>query len=472
MRAAGRTAAWAALLCAAPMRSLPLSMPATLDPAASNFTDAAETEPDEPDACASSVIADAEGALWVFALGRDGNLHAKQQHARHRSHGPEGWSAWSSLGAVGPTRPGGPVATALPGGVLIVAVCDGKGRMRTRTRQPGAAEWDGWQLLDGPDGGGCAFAPSLIVDGGGRLHAFTVAASDKQVLHGVWAQPLPRCAAAECSRAVRGAWSAVGGRATASPIAELAADGGISVVVRGALGALFSRSLPPKTGGVEDGEGEWGRWQVVPGRVRGSPALTRRPDAPALLELYGRGLDSAAWRLYQKPMRPPPSAIWAPRAPLGGVLGSAPAAAVDRNGRVHVVALGPDGTVWHRQQRPRRQAVVSVGHSLAGGGEGGVAAQGGFEWSEWRSLGGEAATVPVAAIGADGLLAVVVGAADGNLYLKPQRFEGGEPVPSAAAAVEGGASEALAPAASPAGDAALGWGEWELLGGPVRAFTC
>lgn len=176
----------------------------------------------------------------------------------------------------------------------------------------------------------------------------------------------------------------------------------------------------------------------------------------ALLSLVGRGLhDSAAFRLRQAPANsaPPTSsasgaegggaegggaegggaeggggagdaaagggraAVWPRRQPLGGVLASAPVAAEEAaSGEQHLFALGPDGTTWHRA-------------ASAGG---------------WTSLGGEAVTVPLAAIRPDGLLSVVVGGSDGHLYVKPMVRANGT----------------------------VGWGVWASLGGPVNMFAC
>ena len=104
------------------------------------------------------------------------------------------------------------------------------------------------------------------------------------------------------------------------------------------------------------------------------------------------------------------------------------------DGLAHLVALGPDRTVWHRRQLFDAATLLT-------------------SWSPWGSLGGEASSGLTVATRSDGLLDVIVRGADRNLYRKPQRF---------VAADKDNASTSNQ----------LRWGSWEFLGGPVRNFPC
>ena len=406
---------------------------------------------DAPDFCPAAAVSTGGASMIVVAQAANGQVIAKAVGADGRA------SSWSVASpASGNSLRGGPAVAVLPRGLgMFVAVCDGAGTLRGALLRPpaGASEqpaWGAWHPL-GAAPGDCGFTPTLVADERSLLHAFAVAARDGELWHGTWAADALNLdsmlsAKASADGAPLFAWQSLTARFTASPVAAIDASGELQLVGRGASGQLFHRSAthsatPGATFSATPGGGSrWSwrpRWHALDGPVRGSPRLPLRTRATPLLELVGRGrTDSAAYRLSQTPLRPPREVAWGRRQPLGGVLASAPSAAQDGNGDMHLFGLGPDGTVWHRRLAqpdsatppPLPPAVVTPP-------------------SQWGSLGGELDSAPVAALRADGLVSVLAGGVDGQLYLKSQE----------AKSADGSAS---------------GWGAWRSLGGPIRAFAC
>ena len=388
-------------------------------------------------------------------------------------------------------------AGALRGALLRVAAAaagSGDSSLSAGLSAPAAApEWGAWHLLGSGSSIECATTPTVVADERSLLHVFAVDTRDGELWHGTWAAELPAQAAmlpaddpvenngdeaeeemetergqlpprrASSARALADAqallfasapsvplmaWSSLSARVTASPVAAFDSAGTLHLVGRGGSGQLFHRSATYGGGGGSQGRGSgssgagwrWAvRWHALDGRVRGSPRLPLRSRPLMLLDLLGRGrADSAAYRVAQAPLRPPREVAWGRRQPLGGVLASAPTAAEDAAGRLHVFGLGPDGTAWHRTlaspdtaaapRPPSDGEAPSLVTSLPP--------------SLWGSLGGELNSVPLAALRADGTVSVVVGGTDGSLYLKSQQQHGAD------------------------------WGEWRSVGGPIRTFAC
>ena len=482
-----------ALLAIPGARAATSSVPTPLTPPTSNSsTFSASLAPppadyDAPDFCPGTVLS-SSSSLIVVAQATSGQVIAKAVGMNGKG---SGWEQASS--ASGTTLRGGPAAVLLPHGLgIFIAVCDGAGALRGTLLRPPAEDgsmglvWGSWHTLGAGAAVDCGTTPTLVADERSLLHIFAVGARDGELWHGTWittpqrdvhsiveqkqgkarepagtaegapaeeadvdtARTTQRAAGAEDAEALLFtpssdgsllAWTALSARVTASPVATLDSVGDLHLVGRGASGQLFHRSATCGRRGIAAAGCEWStRWHALDGRVRGSPRLPLRRHAMQLLELLGRGrADSAAYRLAQTPLRPPREVSWGRRQPLGGVLASAPTAAEDSTGRMHVFGLGPDGTAWHRALSAPDSA--SAPRPLSQSQQLGVS----MSSSHWSSLGGELDTAPVAAVRSDGSVAVIARGADGALYLKSQNAAADDT-----------------------------WAEWQSVGGPVRAFAC
>src|SRR5690242_11758195 len=76
------------------------------------------------------------------------------------------------------------------------------------------------------------------------------------------------------------------------------------------------------------------------------------------------GLAGAVWHAWQESPNGDWSGWYSFGQPGSGISGNAPAVARNSDGRLQVVVIADDGTVWHRAQT----------------------APSGFDWSDWRSL--------------------------------------------------------------------------------------
>lgn len=399
-------------------------------------------EDEDPDQCAVVVASNFDRRLELFSLGDDGQAYHKAQHA-------DGAGSWVVL-ANTPPHDGG-LAVVLAADRLILAICGTEGSIHlTAQAEPNGAtgRWTTWRPVGGPPGG-CKHTPSLVLGSAAALHIFAADAQTRQLWSSTWPWSGGACdyrqlflgtnearVAAGC-----GPWERLGGEATGAASAVLLA-GRLHAFVRGPGGALFQKAQRPAeiemeieadtAGGGGGSGGGWGNWTVLAGAASSTPRLPALTGGAELARLFFLGTDHEVHQLRQVPEAG--GTAWSAAEPLGGVVASAPAAGLNINGLAHLVALGPDRTVWHRRQLFDETTLLT-------------------SWSPWGSLGGETSSGPTVATRSDGLLDIIVRGADRNLYRKSQRF---------VAADKDNASTGNQ----------LRWGSWEFLGGPVRNFPC
>ena len=427
-----------------------------------------------PEQCPAVLAPLAADRLLLLAIGDGGQIFEKEM----RTDGVDGGNTsptpvggrWSPLGlAVGNLR-GSLAMTVLPDAGVLISVCN-DGRLLAALRSA-AGKWGGWQPFgEGSMKGGCAFTPALMACERAVLHVFAVATGDGQLFHGHWRRGAPAAwPAAPMAPPLE--WDGLSARLSRTATIDGAVDalGGVQIVVKTADGSLFSRRRAPiasasttsafawagrTTHSSDDAQisPHWDGWRALDGRALGSPRLAQirpRTASSRLLEVYSRGIaDSMAWRHAQvavaRPLRRAIQGDGGAGAKGGEVTGeaagdeggwqwrreslssgapiaSSPAVVVGRDGEKHVLALAPDGTVWHR--------VHAVGGQSTG----------------WSSLGGTSASMPQAFLDASGRLAhALTLGTDSMLYVKAQRLHA---------------------------NGTVAWGEWEALGGPVRALEC
>ncbi len=169
---------------------------------------------------------------------------------------------------------------------------------------------------------------------------------------------------------------------------------------------------------------DWSGWASLgapPGQFMGQPAVGRNADGR--LEVFVRvGLMSTGtvWHIWQDPHSPTAWSGWDPLdAPPGGVGGHFLLVGSNADGRLEVLAVATDGSLWHTWQ------------TVPNGG-----------WSGWGTLGAPAGvSLGWAAVGAnqDGRLEVFASGSDGALWHLWQLAGG------------------------------MGWSAWDSLGAPARA---
>ena len=416
--------------------------------------DPAKVDDEDPDQCAVVVGSNYDTRLELFAVGDDGQVY----HRPQRSHGRD-WDSWAPIQGAPALRGGLAVVRAQDR--LIVGLCgtDGSLHVAAQAEPNGSGgRWAAFRPIGGPPGG-CKHRPTLIVGRKGELHLFAVGdtTSAGQLWHASWPwnggvcdyRQLVLYASAEAALAAGcGEWALLGGEATDAP-SVVESAGLLHVFVRGPGGALFQKVELPAAAADATTTTAWGNWSALEGSASSTPRLPVLTSGTSVVELYYRGYDHALWQLRQgvptgvpeaqaqaqaqaQPVEAqPPPLGWSSPQPLGGVVASGPAAGANVDNLAHVVALGPDRTVWHKRQffDPK---TLSAG------------------WYNWGSLGGEASSGPTVATTGDGLLEVFIRGTDRNLYRKPQLFD-------PANATDG---------------AKLRWGSWEFLGGPMHSFPC
>ncbi|MEV7416686.1 family 43 glycosylhydrolase [Streptomyces sp. NPDC089919] len=265
----------------------------------------------------------ADGRLEVFSLAPGG---AALHHRVQRADG--GWGDWEGFGG-----PAGAVpAVALgAGGRLEVFALAPAGALVARRRQsaPGGPAWDPW---DASFGGPAGAPPVVAANDDGRLEVFALEPGGTGILHrwqlapgGDWS-----------------GWERFGTAAGAAP--RVARDGSgrltVTAIAPSGTGAFARRQAAP-SGGWED-------WQPFAGWAAAAPLLI--PGADGRLEAFcaapgGERLD--------RRRQLAPGGGWSAAEEFGepaAVLGSAPAAAADATGRVHVFAVTGEGRVRTRVQ--------------------------------------------------------------------------------------------------------------------------
>ena len=389
---------------------------------------------DDTNACAVVAGENHDARLELFALGDDAIVYHKPQH-----RGGSSWASWTALPPSPPFR-GGIEVVRSSAGRLLAAVCGKDGALRLAAqRNPGTMDdWSGWEKIGTPPDGGCKFRPALLVDAEGHAHVFSAAKSTGAL----WESA--RAAGSACDLTARTAadercdvWRPLGGSASAPPTASLSSDGRVHVFITGPGGAVFARAQHT----LAEGTHRWAEWRALVGASSAAAVPPALSSVHHMFHAFVRGHDHAAWHARQMPTDggggadglAAKAASWLPWERLGGVLASAPAAAVDVMGMLHVLAIGADRGVWHTQQTVRELRNASS-----------VDAQLAMRWANWSSLGGEASAAPAVVTRADGMLEVLIRGADRNLYRKPQFQAAG----------------------------VLSWGAWEFVGGPVATFPC
>ena len=172
-----------------------------------------------------------------------------------------------------------------------------------------------------------------------------------------------------------GAWTSIGGAATAPPAIAAGPGGQLAVAVRGTDHAIWIRTFAPATG--------WSGWASAGAEVSDAPiGLTF--TASGDLDAFVTGTDNQAYQDTRHAGR------WSGWQSLGGILAGGPAATLS-GGQVEIFVQSTGGVAYERTN--------------AG------------TWSAWLSLGGVLTTSPAAASQGAGSSSVVAGGTDGRLYL-------------------------------------------------------
>lgn len=250
---------------------------------------------------------------------------------------------WTSLGnpdqrlsGVDPTRVGVPTATIDQQGRLVVFVRNSAGALTMREEKaPGGGDWHDWSVLGGSD---VQDPPTAIEDEDNRLHVF--AATRDRVLH--WQQQ-PDGSLRSATTPFRKIQPA------GPPVAVRAAGGNTRVFARtGDNGAIAGVTVTSLFG-----------WQVPlrlpnPGGM-GSPTVVTRPGlaGPEFL-LFVRNSNNGisvmrAW---------PDNRGW---TDLGGQVEDQPAAVVEPDGSVALLATGGDGSLL-----VNHEVLAAAGPTFAG----------------------------------------------------------------------------------------------------------
>jgi subtilisin family serine protease len=196
-------------------------------------------------------------------------------------------------------------------------------------------------------------APALALNGEGRLELFVRGHGGALWL--LWQEQRG------------GAWlkepfsfGSAGGGFTGTPALALNGEDRLEVFARGQDGALWHRWQEQRGGAWSTG---WVSLGAAGGGFAGAPALALNGEGR--LELFVRGQDGALWHRWQEERGGPWSTAWASRGSAGGGFASAPALALNGDGRLELFVRGRDGALWHCWQE-----------------------QQGGAWSEWLSHGG------------------------------------------------------------------------------------
>jgi hypothetical protein len=225
-------------------------------------------------------------------------------------------------------------------------------------------------------------------------------------------------------------WNALGSGAVVSSslVSALNTDGRNEVFGRGMDGALWHNChIAPNNFG-------WTGWSSLGGFLTGDLAVAANQDGR--LQVFARGKDGMLGYTYQTTAST--STAWSAWASLGVVITSTPAVALNSDGRMEVFARGLDGTLGHIAQTSASSvtgwsAWESLGGKdfitsrpaaaqnsdgrlevLARGPEGGLrsisqtAAGGASGWSAWLALGGATIGDPSVARLQDGRLVAFV----------------------------------------------------------------
>jgi hypothetical protein len=155
-------------------------------------------------------------------------------------------------------------------------------------------------------------------------------------------------------------WSSLGGFLTSDLAVAANQDGRLQVFARGQDGMLrYTYQTTASTSTA------WSAWASLGVVITGAPAVALNSDGR--MEVFARGLDGTLGHIAQTAASS--ATNWGTWASLGGkdLITSRPAAAQNSDGRLEVLARGPDG------------GLRSISQTAAGGATG---------WSAWQALGG------------------------------------------------------------------------------------
>jgi beta-N-acetylhexosaminidase len=172
-----------------------------------------------------------------------------------------------------------------------------------------------------------------------------------------------------------GAWTSIGGIATAPPAIAAGAGGQLAVVVRGLDQSVWYRTYTPATG--------WGAWAGIGGLAADAP-IGATYTASGDLDVFVTGLNDTLWENTLQ------AGAWAGWQSLGGVVIGGPAVVTVPGGPVQLFVRSTGGAVAER--------------TYSGGS------------SAWTNLGGMVTTSPSAASEGGGTSLVVAQGLNGDLY--------------------------------------------------------
>jgi hypothetical protein len=114
--------------------------------------------------------------------------------------------------------------------------------------------------------------------------------------------------------------------------------------------------------------GAWAKTWLSHGSAGGSPAVAL--NGAGRLEVFVRGNDGALYHLWQTQRGGAWTKSWRSHGSAGGGFASAPALALNGDGRLELFVRGRDGALWHIWQIVRGGAWTEswLSHGSAGGG--------------------------------------------------------------------------------------------------------
>ncbi|GAA2710126.1 MULTISPECIES: family 43 glycosylhydrolase [Streptomyces] len=265
----------------------------------------------------------ADGRLEVFSLAPGG---AALDHRVQRPDG--GWADWERFG--GPAGAAPAVARNADGRLEVFAPAPGGASLARRRQQaPGSPAWEEWEAgFGGPVGA----PPVVAANADGRLEVFALAPGGAGIFHR-WQ---------EAPNGGWGQWSPFGTAAGTAPRVARDGSGRLTVLATAPSGlATFHRRQSVPSGG-------WDDWRPLSGWTDAAPALV--PDADGRLDAFALPPGGAPLTHLRQVA---PGGAWDTGGDFGasGVrLAATPTAVIDATGRIHVLAVTPEGRMLTRVQ--------------------------------------------------------------------------------------------------------------------------
>lgn len=311
-----------------------------------------------------TVLLREDGTQEVFARFTDNKAYHKWQKGRNS----QDWTKWYSMGGALNSQ-----LSAVLRNSLIEVYGVGNDNTVLFKKQALHIEWKWTDWIS--HSGRLVGDPELVVNRKGRAYAFM--RGDGNALFVAWQLTLT-------DTQKWSAWHNLGGQLSSDPSVVLREDDTLAVFVAGYDNSLWTckqvRADDPKS---------FTRVTRLGGHIIGKPAVVVADSGR--LAVFARGIDNSLSHLVEVTL--PPGAKkgeddgadrdgdagrfkWSDWASLGGRLESAPSAAMDRWGALHVFVRGTGNSLRYLRQRPVKKAASGAG---SGGSE---------VWDSWMEITG------------------------------------------------------------------------------------